>query len=150
LTYVNGELEGPTKAWWPNGNLEYEGQYAAGVPVGQWTYYYESGNKEKDGTYADGFECGAWVFYYDNPTACTDQACQVERQGSLEAGYECGPWQYFWENGNTQAEGSYFGVSGDGNAQRCGQWTEYDQGGQVSGSPSYDPCPSGVPMCGSC
>lgn len=150
LTYVDGELEGPTRAWWPNNNLRYEGQYLNGLPSGPWIYYYESGNKEKEESYLGGILCGAWVSYYDDLSLCPDRTCQIDQQGARDGGFECGPWQCFWENGNPKADGSYFGVSSDGDALRCGPWTEYDQSGQVVESPPCDACPVGIPLCGNC
>ncbi|RME29669.1 MAG: hypothetical protein D6806_01060 [Deltaproteobacteria bacterium] len=149
ISYDNGVLQGPAKAWWPNGNLKYEGQFDQGMYAGHWIWYYESGNKEKEGDFVGGTECGPWTFYYDSATPCPANTCQVESTGHRQDGIECGAWQYFWPNGQKKAEGSYYGADQDGNAVKCGQWSEYDEAGTLMNTPVFDDCPAGG-LCGSC
>jgi len=40
---IDGEDDGPTKQWWFNGNLKYEGQHKLGVKYGTWKAYDEDG-----------------------------------------------------------------------------------------------------------
>ena len=40
---IDGKDDGPTKQWWSNGNLKYEGQHKLGVMYGIWKAYDEDG-----------------------------------------------------------------------------------------------------------
>lgn len=41
--YVDGELDGPTEVYHPNGMTYYTGQYSAGITVGEWVFFDEAG-----------------------------------------------------------------------------------------------------------
>jgi hypothetical protein len=39
VTYVRGVTHGPYREFWPDGRVATDGQYAGGVPDGEWRYY---------------------------------------------------------------------------------------------------------------
>jgi len=42
-TYVDGEMDGPTEVYHPNGMPLYTGQYRLGLSVGEWRFYDQDG-----------------------------------------------------------------------------------------------------------
>lgn len=42
-TYVDGELDGPTEVFHPNGMPLYTGQYRVGLSVGEWLFFDQNG-----------------------------------------------------------------------------------------------------------
>lgn len=53
--------EGPAKAWYPSGNLRYEGQNRADKQDGLWKYYGEDGRLTASGPYRAGKRHGTWT-----------------------------------------------------------------------------------------
>ena len=53
------------EVYWPNGNLDYVGNFKNGIEHGQWTYYYETGVKKAVEVWNKGKEVG--VFYEFKP-----------------------------------------------------------------------------------
>lgn len=54
---------GPTRVWWPNGNLRLEGEYRDDLRHGHWTLYDSAGNKTAAGPYRKGQRHGTWTFW---------------------------------------------------------------------------------------
>lgn len=54
---------GPSRVWWPNGNLRLEGEYRDDRRHGHWTLYDRSGNKTAAGPYRNGQRHGTWTFW---------------------------------------------------------------------------------------
>ncbi|HUE70808.1 MAG TPA: hypothetical protein VMP01_07950 [Pirellulaceae bacterium] len=53
--------KGPIKAWYPNGQLRYEGQNRADKQEGLWKYYDEQGRLTASGPYRAGKRHGQWM-----------------------------------------------------------------------------------------
>ncbi|MBK9148153.1 MAG: hypothetical protein IPM12_10115 [Flavobacteriales bacterium] len=66
IVYMKGKGEEAVKVmekvYYPNGKLEYIGQFQNGVEHGLWTYYYESGTKKYVEHWENGVEHG---IHYD-------------------------------------------------------------------------------------
>ncbi|MFZ1695135.1 MAG: hypothetical protein WAT74_18210 [Flavobacteriales bacterium] len=66
VIYMKGKGEEAVKVmekvYYPNGKLEYIGQFQNGVEHGTWTYYYESGTKKYVENWENGVEHG---IHYD-------------------------------------------------------------------------------------
>jgi antitoxin component YwqK of YwqJK toxin-antitoxin module len=62
-TWSAGEWHGPTRSWYPNGQLEHEGEYAHGQLSGRWTFWFETGQVAAEGAYLDDREVGAWQYW---------------------------------------------------------------------------------------
>lgn len=66
IVYMKGKGEEAVKVmekvYYPNGKLEYIGQFQNGVEHGMWTYYYESGTKKYVEHWENGVEHG---IHYD-------------------------------------------------------------------------------------
>ncbi len=57
---------GAVRAWWPNGQVRFEGQYADDKEDGVWTYYDRAGRKTAKGPYCGGLRHGMWTLW-DGP-----------------------------------------------------------------------------------
>ncbi|MBP6312634.1 MAG: hypothetical protein KA408_10220 [Flavobacteriales bacterium] len=66
------------KVFYPNGQIEYIGQFQNGVEHGEWTYYYENGTKKFVEHWENGLETG--IHYDYSPDG------QVYRELHYEAG----------------------------------------------------------------
>lgn len=53
------------EVYYPNGKLDYVGNFKDGIEHGQWTYYYETGTKKAVEVWNKGKEVG--IFYEFNP-----------------------------------------------------------------------------------
>ncbi len=66
VIYMKGKGEEAVKVmekvYYPNGKLEYVGQFQNGVEHGEWTYYYENGTRKYVEQWANGVEHG---IHYD-------------------------------------------------------------------------------------
>lgn len=67
VVYMKGKGEEAVKVmekvYYPNGKLEYVGQFLNGVEHGVWTYYYENGTKKYVEHWANGVEHGVHYDY---------------------------------------------------------------------------------------
>ena len=70
--YENGKLKfeqnlkdrkGKYRGYYPNGQLEVEGEVFQGDEIGLWKYYNENGNLSSEGMYKEGKKVGEWKFY---------------------------------------------------------------------------------------
>lgn len=50
-------------AFWKNGNIKSEGEYAHGTETGLWSDYHENGQRAAQGSYVDGKQDGTWRFW---------------------------------------------------------------------------------------
>jgi antitoxin component YwqK of YwqJK toxin-antitoxin module len=65
-TYRNGELDGPYVEYHPNGNVQEEETFAAGLSVGEDREYYPSGQLREVTHYKDGIRHGDHALYAEN------------------------------------------------------------------------------------
>jgi antitoxin component YwqK of YwqJK toxin-antitoxin module len=62
-TYLDGERNGEWIYEYPEGELNYEGEYAMGLPVGKHKWYHPNGQLKKEGKYSSGIRVGTWKTY---------------------------------------------------------------------------------------
>ena len=75
--YENGNLKfeqnlkdrkGKYRGYYPNGQLEEEGEVFQGEKIGLWKYYNENGSLSSEGMYKEGKKVGEWKFYKSDRT----------------------------------------------------------------------------------
>ena len=64
--YKDGQKDGVSKGWWPDGKLKQERTYKNGKRDGLFTIWYENGLKEREENYKDGELDGLVTIWYDN------------------------------------------------------------------------------------
>lgn len=75
--------EEPTREFYSNGTLKYEGTIWKGYRVNKWKYYYENGTLKMEGNFAG------------------------KEADLLEVGEQTGEWRYYYPSGKLKAIGSY-------------------------------------------
>ena len=102
-TYADKNLqvrEGVHKEWADNGNVYMEGQYKAGIAVGEWKQYsLESGKLSTSGMMVDGEKSGIWKSFYEDGN--------VNTKYNYLAGKREGAYQLFNKKGEKTEEGTY-------------------------------------------
>ena len=75
--YENGKLKfeqnlkdrkGKYRGYYPNGQLEEEGEVFQGEEIGLWKYYNENGSLSSEGMCKEGKKVGEWKFYKSDRT----------------------------------------------------------------------------------
>ena len=75
--YENGNLKfeqnlkdrkGKYRGYYPNGQLEAEGEVFQGEEIGLWKYYNENGSLSSEGMCKEGKKVGEWKFYKSDRT----------------------------------------------------------------------------------
>ena len=51
---------------YPDGQIEYKGEYKDGIPNGMLVYWYENGNKMREGKLREGMPAGRWISYTED------------------------------------------------------------------------------------
>lgn len=90
--YNIGELSGPTKNYYPSGNLSQKVHYNSGQKEGPWIRFFESGDTMMTATYRDGKLYGEYLSYYSNG--------EVSISGSYSRDLKDSDWTYYSEEGN--------------------------------------------------
>jgi len=65
---------GSWTSWYPNGQMQTEGEFVDDVPNGHFTWWHENGQKQAEGNYNAGAQTGRWVSWHANgqrETECT-------------------------------------------------------------------------------
>lgn len=133
-------LEGDSRSWFENGQLEAEGRYHHGERVGSWKHYWPNGTVRARGRYTGDRRQGKW-FFYDSNGAENAQLTGEQRFDRLEhpngalsrEGYfvddtRQGEWSYYWPDGSLQCAGAFrYG-------RREGEWVFYGLDGQPAES----------------
>lgn len=107
VNYKYCQLDGDIKWYYPNGQVEVEGQYQNDSRDGKWLSYFEDGKLSKIRHYRLGDSDSTWVYYYPNG--------QIKQKIRYVNGVENGKREYFYDNGKLHIEsnvvnGSYHGV----------------------------------------
>lgn len=108
VTDALGNRIGHWKLWYPEGGLQAEGGYEAGVREGEWIFYYPEGTVAQRGSYREGAFHGTWVWYYPDG--------KVHREEQYRSGKEDGVFREWGPSGAVLMEGEY--VRG----RRNGDW----------------------------
>lgn len=64
--YLDGERNGEWIYEYPDGELNFEGEYAVGLAIGKHKWYYPNGQLKKEGKYSSGVRVGIWKTYDEN------------------------------------------------------------------------------------
>ncbi|MEO9853812.1 MAG: hypothetical protein ABJH72_07600 [Reichenbachiella sp.] len=120
--YKQGLKTGPWKYFYKNGKLSAEGGYENGQTLGNWIYYYSNGAKSAEGLQKNGSKDGYWKMFYDSGV--------IKGVGEFDEG--TGEYKEYYISGNLKVTGNF---RGDLN---YGQWTYYDEEGNVEGQAQFD------------
>lgn len=155
-------MEEPTREFYPNGNLRYEGTIWKGYRINKWRYYHEDGSLEMEGNFGGkdaeileiGEQTGEWRYYYKNGNIKTIGYFKKgkkkgifktydEADGSLwlEKYYETGEenelikCKFYYKNGQIEKEGTAYERN---NWEISGEWKYYDMEGNLKKIETYD------------
>src|SRR5437868_3081685 len=90
------QKDGPTKFYFPGGQLSSEGTMVNGKPDGYWKSYYENGKLKSEGNRVNFKLDSTWRFYNDSGV--------VTSELNYKEGIRHGVQKTFYENGNLQSE----------------------------------------------
>jgi len=94
------EQQGDWKEFYENSDLKAEGNYANGVKVGEWKYFFADGMKFELGKYdSKGKQSGKWLWYYDDGN--------LRRESNFTRGQEDGDFIEYNDSGKVITQGEY-------------------------------------------
>jgi len=64
--YINGKINGPWEFYYYNGELHYKGEFIDNRMNGEWEYYYENGGLKSKGEFINNRQTGSWEHYHSN------------------------------------------------------------------------------------
>lgn len=126
--FKQGLKTGPWKYFYKNGKVSAEGGYEKGQTLGNWIYYYPDGAKSAEGLQKNGIKDGYWKMFYESG--------QTKGVGEFDEG--TGAYKEYYISGNLKVTGQFVG---DVNV---GDWTYYDEEGNVEGTANFDDQGSGA------
>lgn len=97
-SFANGKLDGPYRAFYPNGHLKEEGVFKNGLREDEWTCWFPNGNIRSHRSYAAGRLHGVQRVYYANGTLWLEYGM---RKGEYE-----GPHTTWYDDGAVKATGT--------------------------------------------
>lgn len=154
--------EEPTREFYSNGNLKYEGTIWKGYRINKWRYYHEDGSLNMEGNFGGkdaeileiGEQTGEWRYYYKNGNIKTIGYFKKgkkkgifktydEADGSLwlEQYYETGEenelikCKFYYKNGQIEKEGTAYERN---NWEISGEWKYYDSTGKLEKIQIFD------------
>lgn len=154
--------EEPTREFYSNGNIKYEGTIWKGYRVNKWKYYYENGTLKMEGNFAGkeadllevGEQTGEWRYYYPSG--------KLKAIGSYKKGKKNGVFKtyneedgtlfleqyyttgleddlircvFYYKNGNVEKEGTAYERN---NWEITGEWKYYDEQGKLKRIEIFD------------
>ena len=115
--YKDGKRgEGPSKGWYPNGNMKQVWNWKNGYKDGLQTYWFPNGQKKIEGNFKDGKKVGKWTWWYEDGTK--------EMEKCHKNGDPDGVWRWWSESGDLMKSGAYV------NGVKQGMWKYYYDKGQ--------------------
>jgi len=84
ISFRDEAYDGPSTAWWPNGNLRSKGAFDAGLETGPWIFWSESGVKSAEGSFVRGARDGEWIHHADNGAVTATYAFERGAQRGTE------------------------------------------------------------------
>lgn len=87
--YLQGELSGLWRRWFPSGKPRDEGPWMASRPEGPWKFWDEQGTLRREGRFRDGREHGIWNIW--------SKEGKLEAQGEHENGAKVCDWKV-WDS----------------------------------------------------
>lgn len=154
--------EEPTREFYSNGTLKYEGTIWKGYRVNKWKYFYENGTLKMEGNFAGkeadllevGEQTGEWRYYYPSGKL---KAIGFYKKGKkngvfktyneedgtlfLEQYYTTGLEDdlircvFYYKNGNVEKEGTAYERN---NWEITGEWKYYDEQGKLKRIEIFD------------
>ena len=119
---------GPERAWYADGSLQWEREYADGEPAGRWRAWFPDGTPESEtfpdprpGAYGDEPRTASW--WYPNG--------QLSSRGPTVRGAREGLWTSWYEDGTRRSEGRWVG------GRKEGEWTLWHPDGRVAARGAY-------------
>lgn len=82
---------GNVTAWYPNGQVQFTGQFKDDVQHGNFVWYYETGQKQAEGNFANDQRADVWVWWHENGMRAS--------AGRYVAGLPAGNWQWWLADG---------------------------------------------------
>jgi antitoxin component YwqK of YwqJK toxin-antitoxin module len=111
--------------YFPNGNVEKEGEYDNGALLGVWCHNFMNGSlKSKGETNAENHKVGQWEFGYPNG--------QLKEKGSYSNDDTVGLWQYWYEEGGPESKGAYNSLE-----EKDGYWEFWHPNGEIESHGEY-------------
>ena len=89
-------LDGPWRAWYPDGTLEELGSYRGDREHGEWLWWYANGAEMARGAFEDGERVGVWTFWHPNGV--------VIGEGPYVAGLRSGRWTFRFADGSPHSD----------------------------------------------
>ena len=115
--YKDGKRgDGPSKGWYPNGNMKQVWNWKNGYKDGLQSYWFENGQLFYEGIFVDGLKEDKWTWWYEDGTK--------EMEKSYKNGRLDGLWRWWNETGELMKSGTYV------NGMKQGMWNYYYDKGQ--------------------
>ena len=115
--YKDGKRgDGPSKGWYPNGNMKQVWNWKNGYKDGLQTYWFDNGQKKIEGNFKDGKQDGKWTWWYEDGTK--------EMEKCHKNSNPDGVWRWWSESGDLMKSGEYV------NGKKQGMWKYYYDKGQ--------------------
>jgi len=86
-------------AYYPGGQVRYEGQFQEGKRHGKWVYYYENGKKWSEGYFKEGKRDDSGITWHENGN--------ISIKGKYCNGLRVGKWQFYSPEGELLKEVEY-------------------------------------------
>lgn len=115
--YVDGEMEGEWKVYWPQGGLKRRGVFANGHQHGLSTEWFESGLRAREEEFFYGMRHGVERRWYPNG--------ELESLAHFHYSVEHGAFDSFYKGGQRKVSGAYF------YGLKAGRWVEWGESGCV-------------------
>lgn len=116
--YKNNLLDGESKVYSENGQLDYVEHHKDGKYEGLYQQYHQNGQLSNEGQYVEDAMKGVWKRWFEDGT--------LREEVMFDANNENGPFKEYHSNGKLKTEGSY--LQGD-NEQ--GELLIYDETGEL-------------------
>lgn len=139
--YLNGELNGVSNSYFPNGKIFYTRIFQNGKLQGKSTEYFTNGNIKEVGFWADGSKTGKWTTYHpnnkihevgiykngDRDSTWNEfyESGKIELTSNYSNGIKNGKYIAYYENGKVEAKGTFL------NDLREGDWVFYNSNGSI-------------------
>ena len=97
---IGEELQhGPTREWYPNGQLRVSGQYRQGFKVGSFRWWHDNGQKQIEGQFQQGARSGTWAWWHTNSRKAIE--------GDYDNDVEVGLWTWWNEFGELEDQKNF-------------------------------------------
>jgi len=94
--WTNGYKDGLFRFWYENGQIFYTGMFVNGKKDGKWTWWYEDGTKEMEKSFKKGKPDGVWRWW--------NESGELMKSGEYVEGKKQGMWNYYYDQGQKYFE----------------------------------------------